>query len=432
MTLALSPQKFFVASFNLSHSRTYHQFFQPALELLAHCPARRLCRQLPDAQWIQLGVCRTLLEPTSGRGFLQQHRPWFRQAPSLGHFFETLKSPRRLALCRQLNTLLGHLVRQHLSDPLARFAQLKDYEVYAGDGHWHGAAAHDQPRETRKYAVGHFYTLNLRSHAAGHLDLADEQERKHEHDMRALKRATLEQLRQQAPKGRKVLYAWDSACIDYQQWETWKRQGGIYLITRAKQNMTYDLLEQRPLDPADPVDRGVLSDQLIQPKEGGRLRRIQCLDPARGTRPTFVTNELKLPAGLLGHIYRLRWDLEKVFDECKNGLQEHQAWASGATAKTMQATFLCLTHNLMLLMEAHLEQSYGVRNQAEIQRRHRRLKKLKQVAAKAGREVSRVYDWVQRLSKRSLKFIRWLRLYFFVKAPLGQAAAYLRSLYATL
>ena len=421
-----------MASFNLSNSQTYDQFFQPVLELLQQCSARRLCRQLPDAQWIQLGVCRTLLEPTSGRGFLQQHRPWFRQAPSLGHFFETLKSPRRLALCRQLNALLCPQVCQRQSDPLPRIAELEDYEVYAGDGHWHGAAAHDKARETRKYAVGHFYTLNLRSHALSHLDLADEQQRKHEHDMRALKRASLEQLRQQAPAGRKVLYAWDSACIDYQQWDTWKRQAGIYFITRAKANMAYELLEERALDTTHPGNPGVLSDQLIQPKEGGRLRCIQCVDPASGTRHTFLTNELKLPAGLLAHIYRLRWDLEKGFDQFKNSLQEHKAWASSPTAKSMQATFLCMAHNLMLLMEAQLEQAFGVRNQAEIQRRQRRLAELKQAAAKAGREVSPVYEWVQRLTKRSLKFIRWLRLYFFVKAPLGQAAAYLRSLYATL
>ena len=98
----------------------------------------------------------------------------------------------------------------------------------------------------------------------------------------------------------------------------------------------------------------------------------------------------------------------------------------------MQATCLCLGHNLMSLMEAHLEQTFGVRNQGELKRRQDRLKMMKAAAAKAGREVSWVYEGVQRLSKRSLKFIRWLRLYFFVNALLRQVADYLRTLYATL
>jgi hypothetical protein len=34
-----------------------------------------------------------------------------------------------------------------------------------------------------------------------------------------------------------------------------------------------------------------------------------------------------------------RW--QKVFGELKNKLEEGQAWASSATAKTMQAQFLC-------------------------------------------------------------------------------------------
>jgi hypothetical protein len=33
------------------------------------------------------------------------------------------------------------------------------------------------------------------------------------------------------------------------------------------------------------------------------------------------------------------------------GIMETKAWASSATAKTMQARMLCLTHYLMTLME---------------------------------------------------------------------------------
>ena len=372
-----------------------------------------------------------MLDPTTGRGFLQHYAPFFKELPSPGHFFETLKSPRRLKLCQELNELLCGEVRRTLSDPLAKYEELKKFDIYAGDGHWHAAAAHDPLKQGRKWAVGHFYALNMRSHGLSHLETADEVERVHEHDMRALKRQSLETLRQQAPKGRKVLYAWDTACIDFSQWETWKR-GGVYFLTRAKENMVYQIQKELPLDHGNPINRGVLSDHLILCSAGTALRLIRCQDPATETIHTLLTNERTVSAGLLAQIYRIRWDVEKVFDQFKNSLNEQKAWASSATAKTMQAQFLCLTHNLMLLMEHHMKQSFDVTNTAEHVRREKRLKQMKKAARKAGRKVSSLYDCLNRLTKRSLKFIRCLRAYFFIKAPLSETAAYLRTLYATL
>ena len=48
-----------------------------------------------------------------------------------------------------------------------------------------------------------------------HLTVADQIERNKEHEMRALKRQTADTLRQGAAKGRKVLYIWDRAGIDF-------------------------------------------------------------------------------------------------------------------------------------------------------------------------------------------------------------------------
>ena len=52
-------------------------------------------------------------------------------------------------------------------------------------------------------------------------------ERKKKRDIRALKRTTLAALRQGAAKGRKVLYIWDRAGIDFKQWYDWKQGSGI-------------------------------------------------------------------------------------------------------------------------------------------------------------------------------------------------------------
>lgn len=43
-------------------------------------------------------------------------------------------------------------------------------------------------------------------------------------------------------------------------------------------------------------------------------------------------------------------------------MSEYKAWAHSANAKTMQAQFLCLTHNLMLLMESELKSKQRIIN----------------------------------------------------------------------
>ena len=64
-----------------------------------------------------------------------------------------------------------------MPDPFADFKDLADFDLYAGDGHFIAAAT--------KYATGHLYALDLRSHSMTHLTVSDQVERNKEHDTRA-------------------------------------------------------------------------------------------------------------------------------------------------------------------------------------------------------------------------------------------------------
>ncbi len=57
-------------------------------------------------------------------------------------------------------------------------------------------------------------------------------------------------------------------------------------------------------------------------------------------RCLYATSDMKLPPGVVALLYRLRWDLEKTFDEFENKLQENKAWACGDEAKRAQALFI--------------------------------------------------------------------------------------------
>ncbi len=44
-------------------------------------------------------------------------------------------------------------------------------------------------------------------------------------------------------------------------------------------------------------------------------------------------------------LYKLRWDVEKAFDEIKNKHFERRAWAASETTKNQQARFIRITMN---------------------------------------------------------------------------------------
>ena len=262
---------------------------------------------------------------------------------------------------------------------------LKNYECFALDGHWHQAATHDPRHKGVKMAVGHFYSLDLRRHTLRHLAAG---EGLHEHDMSVLKRLKPSGLRHGVPKGTRVLLIYDKAGIDLAYWKRCQRECAVYFISRVKEGMVYDWLDERPVDPHAPRQRGVTADRHIMTRQGQPMRIIAYTDPATGQAYEFLTNEMDLPAGVIAELYRRRWDVEKVFDEIKNKLGEKKAWGTSLVAKATQGQLVALTHNLLLLYEARLERDHGVSNAAEDQRRQERHQALKQATRQAGRPLT--------------------------------------------
>jgi hypothetical protein len=415
-------------------SALHQHFFAPISALISKLSAQRSCPKLSDASWLQIGILRVLESGKSGRAFLQTMQAKL-ALPTHHHFFSTLKSKRRLALCTQANDELSALVAQSLPDAFAAYPALDLFDLYAADGHAHAAAVHDAPQPSNtsptgkaKFATRHIYSLNLRTHGLTHLAVADQTTRRNEHEMRTLKRLTLAQLRQGALKGRKVLCVYDPACIDYTLWSKLK-QGGLYFLTRLKSNARMTLCGSLPHDLADPANAGVLIDEQVGLK-GTMVRHVQFQCPQSGETYDFLTNETTLPPGLIARIYRMRWDIEKVYDQIKNKFNEQKAWASTPTAKVMQAQFICMSHNLMVLQEHHLKTQEGVTNTNEIKRKAKRLKQEIDRLAQKNEILPVLLQDFQRLTQRSVKYVRWLRAFLFVDAPWAVVVAALRKSYA--
>jgi hypothetical protein len=110
---------------------------------------------------------------------------------------------------------------------------------------------------------------------------------------------------------------------------------------------------------------------------------------------------------------------------------EKKSWASTVTAKAAQAVFLCLLHNLMVLFETGLAET-GIPNAAEEKRRKKVLTERSQRVEKAGRIMPCIIAGFQRLTQRTVKFVRWLRSFFWQNRPLDELRLILKKRYAAL
>ena len=403
--------------------------FHPLAGLAAASPHARTCPEFSDADCLHLGVQRVLETSASGRGFLQEHGVRFAHTPGHSNYFAALHSPRRRDVLRAVNLALVAAANPTLHDRLAAIPELAAYECFAQDGHWHKAAAHDPRHAGTKMAVGHFYSLNLRTHTLRHLATG---EGLHEHDMSVLKRLKLKGLRQGVPQGKRVLIVYDKAGIDFDYWKRCRHECAVYFLSRVKENMVFDVIANVPWAAADLRNHGVTADRRVRTQEGHRLRIIAYTDPQTGKAYEFLTNELDLPAGVLVEWYRRRWEAEKVFDEIKNKLGEKKAWATSLIAKEAQAQLIAITHNLLLLYEQVLETQHGVTNQAEDQRRAKQNQVAAQKCAAAGHLLSTLMQQARRTTQRSVKFVRWVRQSLHAQATEASAVLRLKVLYAIL
>jgi len=411
-------------------------FFAPALNLISNCEHARFCPELSDANWLTIGVNRCLTQQprSSGRGFLQTfglHKPDL--CPKRSHFFESLKSARRLDFCAELNTRLCAEASKILPDDLAQFSALDKFAVFAADGHFHAHATHDPAdKDGKKWATGHIYMRNLRCGLISHLTALDQVTRKKESEIRALKRTEIKALRQGTPKGRKVLLVYDRAIIDFRQWPSWKNSSGIYVLTRCKENFALLVCGQLKFDATDPINAGVLKDELVGAGSSSEaMRRITFREVLSGVTYEFITTVLdtSIAPGLLAMLYLKRWGIEKSFDEFKNKLGEKKAWASTSTAKSMQAAFISLTMNLLLLMEHQLATQENITNKPELERKAQRLEVDKSRAEEKDGVLPEAVFLLQRMTQRGVKLIRWVAVQVLVQEPWKLAYASLKTLY---
>ena len=415
---------------------TATRFFAPLENVYPKSERKYNCSVLSDLDYTVLGILRCLTHSKTGHEFLQDHAEKGGRDENPDLFFKALKSKRRLKNLTSSNDALASMMADKTPDPLAAFPELKGYHFFAADGHYQQAACFDAPKPSRKglqkIATGHFFRVNLRSHHLSHLDLSRPVDgKKKDHDATIIKRATIKTLRYQMKTGEKAVYFWDKACIDYQTWHGLK-QNGIYFVTREKTNSALQAISENNLDHSTSRNEGILSDILVGNDSSGTLRRIIYQDPSDEKIYTYLTNELRLPAWAIALGYKHRWDIEKIFDQFKNKMEERKSWASSENAKESHGLFKCLAHNLSLLLEEKIKQDENLTDEREKEKKERRQKTRRNREGKLLVPTSNFINQVfTRATQRTVRYLRWLRNWLYREAPWSQALARLTKVWGS-
>jgi hypothetical protein len=389
-------------------------FFEPALRLLRdYCRHRRDTPQLSDEQFLRGGFQRILGHCDSGRDFVQMRQDCG-ETLARTTWFDALHSGRRAAMVAEVATRSYEVFERFLQprDWLGAFPELAQRAVWAVDGHHLEHACHAQ-RDPKGdcISVGLLYGLCLHS-GLQRAPVPFQVDGVRRHEFPVFK----QHLARWLPPARGALLpivVGDPAYVDVRYWSEQKRLRQAVIITREKANMKPTVIGAYAFDPQDPVNRGVEADEMAGYTHA-YLRRIVYGDPASGERFVFLTTDETLRPGLVALLYLLRWKIEKSFDVFKNKLHQQKAWANGETAARTQAHLTALTHNLLIVLLATLEQA-GIREekveQQQATRQHARPERLR-VPAQA---------MVRHAAQLTCQFIRLLRHCLAYKTPWREA-----------
>lgn len=391
-------------------------FFAPLLQALQTPGITRGCAAVDDASFVSLAVLRVLENSKTGRDFIQTHGIPTTPGLTRSNYFDGLASPRRLkmfiALERELQRQQLPALRAH-DDRLAHFSELDKMEIWAGDGHHIAHATHDPRNEKGAYnSVSAIYKLDLRSGWMRFMDLVRPTARGIEHEITTLKRQDPQELRCGATKGHSTLMVYDAAIIDFQYAYNLKQSKSIYILTAWKDNLAPMTAMPREIDRANPANALVISDETLYfNNTPGTWRRITASCPDSDEIYITLTNQMTLTPGALNQCRRLRWNIEKAFDQQEQKLDERKAWTASEAGKRIQAIAMSIVHNLLRLFEAKLKSEEDIQDTKVIKAWQKDLAKRAEKARAAGRHLPiKLYQALYRPTEVSLQFIRWLRI----------------------
>ena len=147
---------------------------------------------------------------------------------------------------------------------------------------------------------------------------------------------------------------------------SWHKQlsdKGLFWVTRARANMDYQVLEERPVD----ADSGVVHDQLIhlsgaKARKAGLapIRRVEYIDAETQKHYVFITNQRQWSAQTVADIYKSRWEIELFFKWIKQNLKIRSFLGHTMNAVATQVFAALCVYLLMAYLKFVSGTRYGI------------------------------------------------------------------------
>jgi len=153
----------------------------------------------------------------------------------------------------------------------------------------------------------------------------------------------------------------DRGYVDYDLFGRWINDG-VWFVTRAKSNMAYRVVKNRPI----PQRRSVLKDQEIvltgyyaRQRCPHRLRRVVVWDAENEREIVLLSNHMDFAASTIGRIYKERWQIELFFKALKQNLKIKTFVGTSENAVKIQiwTALLCMLLLKILQIRSRFEWS---------------------------------------------------------------------------
>jgi hypothetical protein len=154
-----------------------------------------------------------------------------------------------------------------------------------------------------------------------------------------------------------TIVVFDKGYVDYDWWAE-MTAGGVYFVTRFKQDLKIEVVAEREV----PKNCNVVRDQDIQIRPYRKdfallLRLVTIWDEEKQEEITFLTNHLKFGATTIARIYKERWQIELFFKALKQLLRIKTFVGTSANALKTQIWIALIA--ILVLKYLHLRSQYG-------------------------------------------------------------------------
>jgi hypothetical protein len=153
-----------------------------------------------------------------------------------------------------------------------------------------------------------------------------------------------------------AFYVMDRAYLDFKRLHSVHRSGAFF-VTRTKTGVVLN----RRYSHAVPPGTGLTSDQTVVLGTSGSaknypdtLRRVRFVDPEKGHRLIFLTNNFELPALTIAQLYKSRWRVELFFKWIKQHLRIKAFYGNSENAVKTQIWIAVASYVLIAILKKRL------------------------------------------------------------------------------